>query len=170
MERLALVQSLRFRRAELGACVRESNLQKTLRVSAFSAGAVLLLGLVMFNLQNPEVSKINVDSAPAVAAASSSPSAISPILGINIANDGSVVVRGARVVEVSDNTITADISWGSAGFVWIAETSRITKFINNQGQKQTIADVKVGDIVTITGKLIKSGERFTADARFVRIQ
>jgi hypothetical protein len=60
------------------------------------------------------------------------------------------------------------MSWGAANFAWTIETTGATKFLNSQGQKQTISDIKVGDVLVITGKLVNDNNQFAINAEFVR--
>lgn len=168
MERFTLGQGLKFRQTELGVLVHKTDFQKTLKISAVFAGVVLMSGVVMFNARNPVILKSSNHSVvPAVTATSSnSPSA--PVLGVNIANNGLVFVRGARVMAISGGTIQADMSWGSASFIWVVQTTGTTKFFSHQGQKQVISDIKVGDVLNVTGKLVSKDNQFIINAEFVR--
>jgi len=149
-----------------------NNLQKIFAISAFSAGLVFLTGLTMFVANNPAVSKsiLNPKSSFAAVVAPSGFSTSSSILGVNIANNGSMLVRGAVVTAVSADTLEAKMSWGSANFAWVIQTTGATKFLSQQGQKQTISDVKVGDTVTVTGKLASDSNQYVINAEFVREQ
>lgn len=174
METLSIQQSLRFRETELSARVHESASQKLFRISAFSAGIVLFSGVFMFNIQNPVIVRSSKSLAYATPttqvalAASDSSSSTPTILGINIANNGLVFVRGARVTSITDDKIQASMSWGYTDFAWTIETSGLTKFLNNKGQKQTVFDIKVGDIIVVTGKLVGDNNQLTINAEFVR--
>lgn len=167
MERITLGSSLRFRQAELGAQIYKSGLQKIFKFSAVSAGVVLSLGIIAFNIQSPTFFKTR-STIPIVAAASSESTTTPLMLGINIANNGSVLLRGARVTDVFGRTIQTNLSWASADFTWTVEAPNNAKFFDHKGQKQTISDIKVGDIVTVTGKLVSKNNKMVISAEFVR--
>lgn len=91
-----------------------------------------------------------------------------PIGEIHIANSGLVLLRGARVVSISGGAIRLNLILGSSHFTWTAETSTYTKFLTSGGEKKTLADIKAGDVVTVTGKLKSDSAPNTVDADFVR--
>ena len=91
-----------------------------------------------------------------------------PTLEIHVANNGLALLRGARVVSLSGDTIRVITAWNSVYFTWEIQTRLFTKFITSEGQKETLADVRVGDIVTITGNLVKGGAEPIIDAEFAR--
>jgi hypothetical protein len=171
MEALSLHQSLKLRQAELGTCIYGDDFKKIFKIPAIFAGVVLLAGVSVFGLNGLMSNKSKVSSAPvasAMAVSSLATSTIPTMLEVHIANNGLVFVRGAQVTSISDGVIRTSMFWGSTDFVWVVKTSGVTKFINQQGQKQNISDVKVGDIVTITGKLASDNDKFIINAEFVR--
>ncbi len=91
-----------------------------------------------------------------------------PMLEIHVANDGVTLLRGARVISVSRDIIRVITTWDSADFTWEVQTKFFTKFLTSKGEKETLADVHVGDRVAVTGKLIKGGVEPIIDADFVR--
>lgn len=90
------------------------------------------------------------------------------IVEIHIANSGLVLLRGARVASIRSGTIRLNLILGASNFTWTAETSTYTKFLTSGGEKKTLADIKAGDIVTVTGKLKTDSAPNTVDADFVR--
>jgi len=176
MQRITLQQSRIFRTAELADRVANPNFQKFLKMAAISAGTILLLGVLMFGLRGLFLSRPVLTPNPIPVVSSVNASGVVPIniptnpltLGFNIANNGSVFVRGARVTDISGDTILTDMSWGSTNFIWSIKTTSATNFLNQQGQKQTIADIKVGDVVMITGKLENNSNQPVIDADVVR--
>lgn len=168
MKTLVLQQGLSFRQAELGARLQGNSFQKAFRISAISAAVIFLAGVIMFNLQNPVILNASASSAPIAVTSDSSRSVVSSMSGINIANNGSIFVQGAKVTGISGNSIKINTSWGSTNFAWVVQISGTTKFLNHQGEKQTISDIKVGDIVMVTGKLMGDSNQFAINAEFVR--
>jgi hypothetical protein len=101
------------------------------------------------------------------AVASSSP-AQQPMLEVNIANNGLVLLRGARVVSVSGGTIQVAVAFGAGNFTWKARTNSDTEFFASDGQKGTLDDIVAGDTVTVTGMLADGGGQPAINAEFVR--
>lgn len=141
-----------------------------------SIASLIFTGLFLYQAHAQSVpSPSNMDSgtvylsAQAAAEASSTPvSTVAPMLEIHIANNGLVLLRGARVISISGSSIRVDMKWGSADFTWVIQTNSNTKFITSTGEKETLAKISVGDIVTVTGMLIGGGTESTIDAEFVR--
>ena len=101
--------------------------------------------------------------ASAVAEAKSS-----PILEMHIANNGLVLLEGARVVSLSGGRIRVEMKWGSESFSWLANTNSNTKFFASNGEKTTLANIQVGDTLTVSGMLTNGGAEPSMDAVFVR--
>lgn len=93
---------------------------------------------------------------------------------IHIANNGNILLRGAQVTQVSGDDISLGTEWDSIKLSWAAHTtpgkSMATKFWTKSGKKGTIADIHVGDILTLSGRLITGQGSPTIDADFVRQQ
>ena len=90
------------------------------------------------------------------------------MLGINIANNGLVLLRGARITSISGETIYVEIKWNSTNLAWVVKTNLNTKFWTSAGEKQSLADMRGGDIVSVTGQLTENGTEPTIYAEFVR--
>ena len=101
--------------------------------------------------------------ASAVAEAKSS-----PILEMHIANNGLVLLEGARVLSLSGGRIRVEMAWGAASFTWVTNTNSNTKYFSSNGEKTTLASVEVGDTLAITGMLTRGGAEPTIAATFVR--
>lgn len=110
-------------------------------------------------------------SAHAAEAASLSAVPAKPVmLEVHIANNGLVLLRGARVISISYSTIRVGMAWGASSFTWRLDTDSNTRFLTPRGEKATFADIQVGDTLTVTGLLTKSGTEPTIDAETVREQ
>jgi hypothetical protein len=105
--------------------------------------------------------------SPELSAAASSTRG-EPMREIHIANNGLVLLRGARVVSISANQIRVALIWDSEVSTWILNTAYNTQFFGSEGQKETSNDIQTGDIVTATGMLAGSGSSLAMDAGFVR--
>ena len=86
----------------------------------------------------------------------------------HIANNGMVLIRGARVLSVSEDTIRVGISWGTSDFIWNVIMDPATKFVSEDGLTTTLESVQYGDTVTVTGMLSETNTTVAAD--FVRMQ
>ena len=91
-----------------------------------------------------------------------------PMLEIHIANNGLVLLRGARVMSISGSTVHVEMTWGVSHFTWIVQTSSNTHILTPQGESTTLADIHIGDSVTVTGMLSAHTTESTIDAEFVR--
>lgn len=87
---------------------------------------------------------------------------------LHIADNGLVLLRGVRVVSISGSTIHAQSAWGHSDFTWELITGPATKFFTSKGEKETLSDIAVGDIVTVTGMLDQQGGDPIVDTEFVR--
>ena len=86
---------------------------------------------------------------------------------MNVANNGLILLRGARIISVESDAIVAEVKWGSQNFIWNIKTERNTKFIQN-GEKTTIEELRIGDVGTITGDLDTDEREPTVIADYVR--
>lgn len=162
METFSLQQSINLRRAELGLRIHEWSFQRIIKNSVIFAGFILLFGITTFSVRGFFVKKAEPNLMPTTLAGDPTKTVMT---GVNIANNGTVFISGALVSEISSGIIKTSVSWGDVNFVWEIQTNQATKFLDHQGKKQTFSDIKVGDIVNVTGKLV--GE-FVVNANFVR--
>ena len=88
-------------------------------------------------------------------------------LEVHINDNGSVLVRGAKVTAVSGTTITAITEWNGASMSWNINTDATTKFIELKNGQSSVSDVKVGDFVSFSGNLM-AGSAFTVQAKQVK--
>ncbi len=89
-------------------------------------------------------------------------------VSISISDNGSVLVRGAEVTDVSGDRITAVTEVGSLDLVWRIDTNGDTDFVDEDGAGIESDDVSDGDYVSFSGSLDTDGEVFTVDADTVR--
>ncbi len=95
---------------------------------------------------------------------------VGPVSEIHIANNGLMLLRGVRITSISKDAIHLATSVGSVNLVWKAQIKLSTKFMAPDGIDQAIHDIKVGDLVTVTGDLIEGGEEPIIDTHFIREQ
>ncbi|MFM2414666.1 MAG: hypothetical protein RI911_359 [Candidatus Parcubacteria bacterium] len=87
--------------------------------------------------------------------------------GIEIKQDGTAHIRGAKVTAVSGTTITATETLGVATLTWTITTDGSTKLDSKNGKPMTLADFAVGDTITAKGKM-QSGGSLALTATSVR--
>jgi hypothetical protein len=94
-----------------------------------------------------------------------------PMLEVHIANNGAVLLRDARVVSIDGDNLRVAMSWEVADFIWLVQTSPTlnTSFLRVKGEKGALIDIRVGDFITITGKLVSSGGEPTITAQIIRM-
>jgi Domain of unknown function (DUF5666) len=86
---------------------------------------------------------------------------------IEIKQDGTVQIRGAKVTSVSGNAITITETLGASVLTWTVTTDTATKLESKNGKVLTIADFAAGDVVTVKGKM-QSGSALAVTATTVR--
>lgn len=75
---------------------------------------------------------------------------------VSIAGTGQVIVKGARIVRVSDRRITAVSGWGASEIRWNVELSGTTRF-DPASRLETVAEeFHVGDTIGFSGRLNKN--------------
>lgn len=151
-------------------------------VGVVSLGALVVAGLFLYQVQAqvmaPLSARNNITSSPtgkvylsaqvAAAGAAAAPAPKTPTIEVNIANNGLVLLRGARVTDITGTVIQVDMKWGANDFAWTVNTRSNTKFINSKGENQTLNDIQVGDYVIVTGMLARGADQPTIEADFVR--
>jgi hypothetical protein len=88
-------------------------------------------------------------------------------VSIAIADDGSVLVRGAKVTDVSDDVITAQTSVRDVTMTWKIDTDSDTDFLKVSGSSTSLGNISDGDYVSFSGTLTGSS-MFTVNADTVR--
>ena len=94
---------------------------------------------------------------------------LTPMREVHVANNGLILLRGARVISIRDKNMTVAIMWDNFNFNWEIKTHLSTGFTDGQGKKITINNIEIGDYVTVIGNIIKGGEISVVNASFVRI-
>lgn len=89
-------------------------------------------------------------------------------LEVSIADSGRVIVRGAEVTSVSDDTIRAETEWGSTALAWTINTDANTDFVTKSGSGSELRDIAVGQYVSFSGVIDGSGSALTVDADAVK--
>ena len=93
---------------------------------------------------------------------------ISPMQEVHIANNGLILLRGARVVAVSDSVLHVAMSWSGSDYIWIVNTDSGTKFYSSAGTSARREDMRVGDVLSVSGMLLGNGQGTGLHAEYVR--
>lgn len=88
--------------------------------------------------------------------------------GISIAGNGQVIVRGAKVVQVSGNEITAQTQWGGAKMIWKVVVSGSTRFTPARDHEELANDVHVHEFIAFSGLINQRVAAPTVLAMMVR--
>jgi hypothetical protein len=104
------------------------------------------------------------DPAPSAQGAA----ATTPSSEVHIANNGLVLLRGAQVRSIIGNVMRVELVWQSGSIAWTVSTAYSTQFYSATGEKQTLADIQVGDVISVTGALSGSGGLNAVAATYVR--
>lgn len=89
-------------------------------------------------------------------------------LEVRISDEGKVLVRGAEITAISENTVTARTVWGQSTLVWTVKTDGDTTFVEKDGSGSRIADLSTGEYISFSGDLDESSGAFTVDAEVVK--
>ena len=152
--------------------------QRTYLLASISIASVVVIGALLYQTRAPLArvlgyaptasasSPNTVYLSGNAAAASTTPQ--SRTQEVHIAGSGLVLLRGARVLSVSGNTIEVGMTWGSSEFKWSVHTNFSTKFLDRDGEKASVTNIHIGDVITVTGNVTQSGVRPVIDADIVR--
>lgn len=77
-------------------------------------------------------------------------------LEVHINDNGTVLVRGAKVTSVSGTVINATTAWGSANLNWQVSTNSGTHYMNKNGGSNSLSGVTVGDFLSFNGAITSS--------------
>lgn len=77
-------------------------------------------------------------------------------LEVHFFDDGKVLVRGARVIEVGSSTINARTSWNGFGLDWTVNTDSSTGFVRRFGGSSSISEISKDDIISFKGSLVST--------------
>ena len=148
-----------------------------LAVLLVGAGIVFALGVSAFvgSLQHPSQSDASAfeslykaGSAQAYAVPVSGTPSTTRVLEMHVANNGSIYIQGAVVTAVQGSTVVASFTWGSVTFACNIESSYMTSVLLHDGTKIALADLGVGDHITVTGDINVNAAQPTIDAQVIR--
>lgn len=98
------------------------------------------------------------------------------ILEVHIANSGMVYLQGARVESVSGSRLVVSTTWNNIKLEWGVNTNGSdygkrhfgTQFYDSKGNKLTIADIRVGSVVSVNGFFETGVSGLILKADFIR--
>ena len=85
-------------------------------------------------------------------------------LEVHINDNGSVLVRGAKVTAISGSIISASTTFGTSSIAWTIDGSGISKVTRRYGGNGTMADIQVGDYLSFNGALTTTASGFSVKA------
>lgn len=110
-------------------------------------------------------------AAPVIALAQpgdQGPRNLGTTLETHIYNDGTVLVRGAKVTAVSSSTISATQTWGSSVLNWTVNASGVREVVMRGDENANISQIKIGDYVSFKGMIDATGAQFTVNATIIK--
>lgn len=85
-------------------------------------------------------------------------------LEVHINDNGSVLVRGAKVTAISGSLISASTTFGTSSIAWTIDGSAVSKVTRRYGGNGTVADIQVGDYLGFNGSLTSTTTGFAVKA------
>lgn len=104
----------------------------------------------------------------AITMAALGPVAVGTTLESHINNDGSVILRGAKIVAISGSGITVTQTWGSYLSTWVINTDSSTELLRRYGATSSLAEFSIGDYVSVRGTLDTTKAVQSINAKTVR--
>lgn len=86
------------------------------------------------------------------------------VVSIGIANDGGVLIRGAKVTDVDSSSVAAETVVNGVTMTWAVDADG-ADVVEADGDAMALADVSEGDYISFSGKLSGS---MAVDASVVR--
>lgn len=87
---------------------------------------------------------------------------------INVTKDGKASVSSAKVMQQAGNTFFARLYWGDAFIRFTIKTNSATKFLRATEEATTIAEIKDGDLLDVSGELQSQSDTLTIIASSVK--
>ncbi len=87
---------------------------------------------------------------------------------IHVTKDGKASVSSAKVMQQAGNTFFARLYWGDTFIRFTIKTNSSTKFLRATGEATTIAEIKDGDLLDVSGELQSQSDTLTINASSVK--
>jgi hypothetical protein len=104
----------------------------------------------------------------AITLAASGPVAVGTTLETHVNNDGTVVLRGAKVSAINGSVISATQTWGAYISTWVITTDPSTALLRRYGATSSLAEFSVGDYIAVRGTLDTTKLVQTVQAKTIR--
>ena len=130
------------------------------------------IGVWSFSREYKMSASENISPSGISLAEAASPIETKPIYEVQIANNGVVLLKNARVISILGDDLRVGMDWEFASLSWRVQTTPSvagTQFTKLNREKGVFSDIRVGDSITVTGKIIESGVEPIIDAQFVRL-
>ena len=162
---------------------RISTISKNILIAgAVFVAAIILAALWLFQVhaqsisyasgavsaQNTSTGTVYLSAKEETKAKTAPAAAKGPVQEMNIASNGFTLVRGARVVSIEGTRIQVRVAWGATDFTWGIDIDSGTKLFAPNGEKESVADIRVGDVITASGQLAQVSGDPVINADFVR--
>lgn len=133
------------------------------------AGALAVISSLAF-LYAPVASaeEVAVATPVAITIAAAGPAAVGSTLEAHINNDGSVLLRGAKVTAIAASSLTVTQTWGSYVSTWTVNVEPSTELIRRYGGVSSLSEFSVGDYVATKGMLDTTKVPATINAKVIR--
>lgn len=139
-------------------------MSKFWRMSVVSGGLGLFAVAAVASAQVASTTPTGVPPPSTV----SSPAAVGSTLEMHINNDGSVLVRGAKITSINGTTVHATQTWGSYSVNWVVQTSPSTQLLRRYGGASSLSEFVVGDYISFSGTIDPSQSQGTVIAKVVK--
>lgn len=87
---------------------------------------------------------------------------------IHVTKDGKANISSAKVMQIVTNTFFTRLYWGDAFARFTIRANSGTKFFRATGEQTTIAEIKEGDILDVTGELEPQSNVLTINASSIK--
>lgn len=87
---------------------------------------------------------------------------------IHVTKGGKASISSAKIMQTAGNTFYARLYWGDAFVRFTIKTNSTTKFLRGTGEGTTIAEIKDGDLVDVSGELQSQSDTLTIIASSVK--
>lgn len=125
--------------------------------------------IALFTASIASAEDVKTATAPiAVATALSGPAAVGSTLESHMNNDGSVLLRGAKITAISGSVLTVAQTWGSLVSTWVVNIDTSTELIRRYGGASAISEFTVGDYIAVKGMLDTTKSTPTITAKIIR--
>lgn len=104
----------------------------------------------------------------AITIAANGPAAVGSTLESHVNNDGSVLIRGAKITAITPTVLTVVQTWGSYVSTWTISVDPSTELIRRYGGASAISEFTVGDYVAVKGMLDTTKTNPTIAAKVIR--